>query len=244
MTLIADRFTASATSYDEAAYIQPIVAVRLAEGLTARPRRILEIGCGTGGLSRYLLNKFPEAEFVLSDISPSMLAICQENIGGKPLYRIIDAENLPPDTGSFDLIISSLALQWVDGLAGTLKNLINILNPAGTLAFSLLGNKNFKEWQELLEKYGASSGLHDYPSAENFCWPASYKGVIRQEFLQEHHENGVAFLKSLKKIGAGTAKAGHKPISPAAMKQILKASAAGFTVSYHVLYGSLTIEAQ
>lgn len=241
MTRIIDSFTASAKSYDEAAYIQPIVAAHLAARLTSMPKRILEIGCGTGGLSAHLLNKFPDADFVLSDISPAMLSVCHENIGDKPIYRVIDAENPPFDCGFFDLVVSSLALQWVGNLPEALGKLINSLNPGGTLAFSLLGSQNFKEWNELLKNHGASSGLHDYPSAESFLWPAPYKGAIAQEFIQEHHKSGTAFLKALKKIGAGTARPGHKPISSAAMKQVLKASETGFTVSYHVLYGTITI---
>lgn len=241
MTLIAERFTACASSYDKTAYVQPVVAAHLAARLTSAPRRILEIGCGTGGLSGQLLNKFPDSELVLSDISPAMLAVCRKNIGEKPIYRVIDAENLPTDIGSFDLIVSSLALQWVTDLTEALRKLIDILAPEGVLAFSLLGDQNFKEWQELLKQHGVSSGLHYYPSAESFCWPAPYQGFIMQEFLQEYHENGALFLKSLKKIGAATARPGHKPISPSAMKKILKASEAGFTVSYHILYGTLTI---
>lgn len=241
MTTIADRFNASAGSYSESARIQPIVAKRLAEKLPLSPKRILELGCGTGGLSLHLLNKFPNSDLILSDISPSMLAVCRENIGEKPAYKRIDAENLPRDIGRFDLVVSSLALQWVEDLPSTLQNIVDILNPGGTLAFSLLGYKNFCEWADLLKQHGAASGLHEYPSAENFLWPALCKGYIEQEFLQEHHANGMAFLKSLKKIGASTARAGHKPIPPSVMKEVLRSSDAGLTVSYHVLYGSLTI---
>ena len=241
MSVVADRFTSSAARYDATVRIQPIVASHLAARLSGQPARILEIGCGTGGLSAHLLKKFPEAELVLSDVSTAMLALCKKNIGKKPRYLVIDADHLPADIGRYDLIVSSLALQWVHDLPGTLKNLIDILNPGGRLAFALLGDQNFQEWRLLMQKFGLVSGLHDYPSANDFCWPAPYRGVIEEELLQEHHENGAAFLKSLKKIGAATARTGHRPISASMMKQVLKASEAGFSVSYHVLYGDLKI---
>lgn len=239
MTLVAQRFGASSQFYDEAAFIQPIVAKNLLADLDLKPKTILEIGCGTGGLSAGLIKKFPNSKVVLSDISSQMLSICRQNIGEGPTYRIIDAENIPFGLGSFDLIISSLALQWVGRLPQVLKNLIDILNPGGVLCFSLLGEGNFKEWQSILEKHGVSSGLHNYPSKNNFLWPAAYSGSIREEFLQEHHESAASFLKKLKKIGAGTAKTGHRPISPSAMKQILKETEGGFSISYHILYGLL-----
>lgn len=241
MTIVAQRFSASARSYDETAYIQPIVAQHLLEYVSLKPGTILEIGCGTGGLSAHLIKKFPESKIILSDISEQMLSVCRQNIGESPVYRIVDAENIPADIGSFDLIISNLALQWVMNLPAVLQNLIKALNPGGTLCFSVLGDKNFKEFQSVLKAYGVSSGLHDYPSKDEFCWPTAYKGFVAEEFLQENHHNGADFLKKLKKIGASTARKGHRPIPASAMKQILKATENGFTVSYHVLYGVLTI---
>lgn len=241
MTLIAQRFGASAQSYDETAFIQPLVAQRLLARLSIKPKTILEVGCGTGGLSARLIKAFPESKIVLSDISPQMLSVCRENVGEQPIYRVVDAQNIPSDLGSFDLIISSLALQWVANLPDVLQRLVDALNPGGTLCFSLLGNQNFKEWRFILEQHGVPSGLHDYPAEHNFCWPAPYEGFIAQEFLQENHANAADFLKKLKKIGASTARAGHRPIPASTMKQILKATEDGFTISYHVLYGMLTI---
>lgn len=240
MTLIADRFTQSATRYDEFACIQKLVAAHLASYLPTTSKRILEIGCGTGGFSSYLVKRFPDSEIILTDISSEMLKICRSHIGDKPSYRLIDAENLPPNIGFFDLIVSSLALQWVYDLRLTLKRLIELLNPGGKLIFAVLGEKNFMEWSSLLEKYDAASGLHHYPSAEDFCWPTPFQGKIDESFIQEKHKTVADFLKSLKMIGAGTAKSGHKSISPAVMKRILQDSMEGFTVSYHVLYGELT----
>lgn len=241
MNRIADRFSAGAQNYDAVVQIQPLVAARLAARLPAQPRRILEIGCGTGGLSTHLLKLFPDAEIILSDISPVMLALCQKNIGTGPSYRCLDAAALDVGIGSFDLIISSLALQWVADLPACLAHLASHLNPGGRLEFAILGDQNFQEWRQLLENFGAESGLHLYPSAEKFPWPVSCQGHIEQEFLAEPHKNAAAFLKALKKIGAGSARPDHKPLSARQMRQILKATDSGFTVSYHVLYGSLGV---
>lgn len=241
MTKIAENFSTHAQSYDEFAKIQPLVAARLAATLSLKPQRILEIGCGTGHLSAHLLKKFPDAEIVLSDISPAMLALCQQRFAGRPSYLCCDGASLPQDLGRFDLIVSSLALQWVEDLGGCLRHLITHLQPHGRLAVSVLGNENFPEWASLLRQFGAAPGLHHYPSLEIFPWPDSKKGHLKQEFLQEQYKNGTAFLKALKKIGASTARPGHKPVSAAKMRKILKATEQGFKVTYHVLYADLTL---
>lgn len=239
MTRIAENFSAHAQSYDEFAKIQPLVAARLAATLTGKPRRILEIGCGTGHLSAHLLQNFPDAELVLSDISSSMLALCQQKLGSKPTYLCFDAASLPQGLGRFDLIVSSLALQWIDDLGLCLQHLSEHLQPHGRLAVSILGNKNFSEWASLLREFGGVPGLHHYPSIENFPWPEGKKGEVSQEFLQEHYKSGTAFLKALKKIGASAARRDHKPTSVAQMRQVLKATEQGFAVTYHVLYANL-----
>ncbi len=88
---IASAFTAQADVYDAAADLQWLVAERLAEQITGRikktPRRILEIGCGTGFLSARLADAFPETRLVLTDIAPTMLARCRARIGDKPPLR-------------------------------------------------------------------------------------------------------------------------------------------------------------
>lgn len=241
MSLIADRFSAAAQNYDAVVQVQPLVAAHLAARLSGIPRRILEIGCGTGGLSAHLVRLYPESELVLSDISPAMLALCQGNIGTGPVYRCCDAMQLDADIGRFDLIVSSLALQWVQDLPACLQHLASHLNQGGRLAFAVLGQQNFKEWRQLLKESGLEAGLHAYPSAENFPWPAPYHGHIEQEFLREHHKNAAAFLKSLKQIGAGSARPDHKPLSHSQMRRVLQNADSGFSVSYHILYGSLAL---
>lgn len=241
MSLIADRFSAGAQYYDSVVQIQPRVATHLAARLSGQPRRILEIGCGTGGLSAHLVRLYPQAELVLSDISPSMLALCQRNIGAGPIYRCCDAAQLEPELGKFDLIVSSLALQWVPDLAACLQHLVAHLNQGGRLELAVLGVQNFIEWRKILEGFGFDAGLHAYPSVDNFPWPEPYKGCIEQEFLPEHHKNSSAFLKSLKMIGAGSARPDHKPLSISQMRQILKNTDFSFSVSYHILYVSLRV---
>lgn len=240
MSIVVKNFSARAAAYDSAARVQPLVAARLAAKLQGNPSRILEIGCGTGGLSVHLVRLFPDAELVLTDIAAPMLKLCRKCVGERALYKLMDGERPEAELGRFDLIVSSLAMQWFDDLSGSIHRLARMLKPGGRLVFTTLGSENFPEWRTLLEAYGAGLGLHDYPAAKAFPWPSGLAGEVEEEFLQETHASGADFLKSLKAIGAGAPRAGHEPISQVKMRHLLAATADGFTATYHILYGSLT----
>ena len=67
-------FDAAASSYDDHAVVQRIVARRLAERIAALPLpeqpRILEIGCGTGFLSAALRERLGPADWTLTTSRP------------------------------------------------------------------------------------------------------------------------------------------------------------------------------
>lgn len=237
MKLIEKKFSVGAVAYDEVARVQPIVASRLAAQLTDKPVRVLEIGCGTGALSVLLAKKFPSSELVFTDISPVMLKVCETKLRSKGVFRIMDGENPDPSLGCFDLIISSMAIQWFSDISQGLRRLSNLLTPGGTIGFSTLGKRNFFEWQDLLKKFNLPNGLHEYPDAMTFPWPESLTGYIMEELITENHPSGEAFLKALKVIGAGTPCAGYRPLSRPELKGILSSTKAGFVTTYHILYG-------
>ena len=242
MSLVKENFSNGAMIYDKVARIQPLVAARLAGKLHASPARILEIGCGTGGLSIHLSRRFPDAEIVLTDISAPMLEVCKEKLGGKGVFKIMDGERPDISLGHFDLITSSLAMQWFNDLPEALYRLAQLLTPGGQLAFSTLGKKNFQEWHDLLLRFNLKSGLHQYPDAMKFPWPVGLEGDVEEEFKAEHHESGAAFLKTLKEMGAGAPRLGYKPSSALNLRRPLLASANGFVVTYHILYGFLMVD--
>lgn len=80
--------------------------------LQAAPRRILELGCGTGNLSVHIAERFPEAHVTLVDISTESLEICRRRLGDHARYTFLagDMRCLKPSTDTYDLILSSIAI--------------------------------------------------------------------------------------------------------------------------------------
>jgi len=64
---------------------------------------------------------------------------------GAQLFRLVDDERLEVEPASFDLIVSALALQWVNDLPGLLAQVRRALKPDGLLLACLVGNASLHE---------------------------------------------------------------------------------------------------
>jgi ubiquinone/menaquinone biosynthesis C-methylase UbiE len=109
-----------------------------AERVLPRERygRVLEVGCGTGF---FLLNLW-QAGFVeepyACDLSPGMLEACGENarrLGCEIELRTADAERLPYDDRSFDLVVGHAFLHHLPEPARVLTDMLRVLRPGGAL---------------------------------------------------------------------------------------------------------------
>ena len=79
------------------------------------PKKILELGCGSGLLSEKMLEKYPDAEFYLVDLSGDILKQCQSNLNNPDNAEFIQANinDLEFENDSFDLVYSSIAIHHV-----------------------------------------------------------------------------------------------------------------------------------
>jgi malonyl-CoA O-methyltransferase len=240
---IAHAFSSRAHTYDDAASLQKLVAGRMAVRMEAvcatPPRRILEVGCGTGFLSERLALAFPESDLLLTDIAPSMLSRCRARLGDRHRYRVLDGERPENLTGPFDLIVSSLAFQWFTDLRGGLQELGGLLAPGGRLLFATLGWETFIEWRQVYTDFGLACGAYRYPSAEAFPWPDGFCRALEAELVTQRHANGLHFVRHLKALGANEPAPGYQPLPSGGLRRLLASLEDGFCVTYHLLYGEL-----
>ena len=235
---VAAAFSAAADTYNQGADVQREVAEHLIERVRALPvarPRILEIGCGTGFLSRALAALNP-SELVLTDVSEAMLSRCREALGPTPntQYLIMDGER-PTLVPGFDLICSSLAFQWFDDLPAALPRLAALLNPGGHLAFATLGCDSFENWKQAFAELDAPSGMRGYPALATLA-ALSPQLRVEEEFLTRRYANAHAFLDELKLIGAHAPEDNHRP-APGPLRRALREFEGGIDVTYHALYG-------
>ena len=244
-TRIGARFGAAAARYEDHAAIQRIAAERLAGDIALLPLpphpRILEIGCGTGLLTQALARRLGPADWTVTDISPAMLAAAERGaaLPGLARYRLLDGEHPDGLDGGYDLICSSLAVQWFSDLNAGLTRLAGLLAPGGHLAVATLAADTFDEWREAHRAAGLAAGTPPYPPVRAIRPAmADLMGGVRGERLIQNHPDGLHFLRSLKGIGATKTAPGRPPLGAAGLRRVLAAfDEQGATVTYHLAYG-------
>jgi ubiquinone/menaquinone biosynthesis C-methylase UbiE len=98
--------------------------------------RVLDVGCGAGPLSAALRAK--GAIVTGFDASPAMIDLARHRLGEDADVRVGDlGQPLPYDDGSFDEVVASLVLHYLEDWAGPLAELRRVLRPGGRLLVSV-----------------------------------------------------------------------------------------------------------
>ena len=108
------------------------ITKNLANSKKDKPQ-ILDLGAGTGLLTKYLFEKYPEAEFTLIDLSEEMLKLAKNRFQRYNNFKYITADYLEHDFNSFDIIVSSLSIHHIEDKEKKklYKKIYNALNPEG-----------------------------------------------------------------------------------------------------------------
>jgi ubiquinone/menaquinone biosynthesis C-methylase UbiE len=97
------------------------------------PRRILDLGTGTGIVALALAERYPEAEVVGIDLSPGMIEEARRKVppelAGPVRFEVGDASALECPDGDFGLVVLSNMIPFFDELA-------RVVAPGGTLVLS------------------------------------------------------------------------------------------------------------
>lgn len=101
--------------------------------------RVLDLGCGTGALTRRLHDQLRPMETLGVDRSAAMLERCAEQVTDGLSFMEGSLESVELD-GRFDLVFSNAALHWVEDHPALLRRLTGLLGPGGQLAVQVPAN--------------------------------------------------------------------------------------------------------
>lgn len=152
---IANSFWRTASTYDAAALVQRRVVKQLLDYLPEdQPYdSVLEIGVGTGLLTRALAKQLAPSEWILNDLSEPLLQDTAQRIfletKGVTLLSGDAAEVIDQVKQPLSLIASASTLQWLSDPFDFLKKAIDRLAPEGCLLIGTFGPSNLKEIKTL-----------------------------------------------------------------------------------------------
>jgi trans-aconitate 2-methyltransferase len=99
--------------------------------------RVIDLGCGTGELTRMLADRLPGSEVLGIDSSPEMLEQAKSKEGPGLRFELRPIEEAG---GEWDLVFSNAALHWVENHAELIPSLFTLLGPGGQIAVQVPSN--------------------------------------------------------------------------------------------------------
>jgi ubiquinone/menaquinone biosynthesis C-methylase UbiE len=99
----------------------------------------LELGCGTGFFTLNLMLAGIVERGEVTDLSPGMVEVARRNaqsLGFEISGRVADAEQLPYDDESFDLVIGHAVLHHIPDVQRSLREVLRVLKPGGRFVFA------------------------------------------------------------------------------------------------------------
>jgi len=183
----------------------------LAMGRIPAGARIADIGCGDGALLAAILEKGKPSSALGVDLSGKMLSAAAKRLSphGSVLIQA-DAEALPFANGSMDMIVSSLALQWVENTGAAIMEMARALAPGGALTLATLGPGTFPELADVLssQRIGGRGAAHtaaSFAPEERLAEAlrrAGFSFHIHKAMLAHQYPGFLDFIRTLKKVGA------------------------------------------
>lgn len=171
------------------------IAPRFLEWLDAGPDRDwLDVGCGTGALSAAVMSACSPKSLVAIDPSEGFIATARKNVpDGRAEFRVGDAQALPLETASRDVIVSALALNFVPDRPKALAEMKRVARPGGTVAFYVWDYPG-GGLQFLRIFWGVAASLD--PAARDLTEDRRFPFCTREALAQLATEAGFASVES------------------------------------------------
>lgn len=182
------------------------------------PARILDLGDRTGRMGRILQKRWPKADICALAFAEPLARSARYRVmpwQHRPWNMVGAPEALPFARGTFDLVISSMALHWSQNLPAALRDIRRVLAPDRLFLFSVAGAETLWELHACLaqldqERYGHAwvrrpelpslSGLGDLLAASGFVMP-----VVDRDRFSLSAPDLIGLVRQLKAMGAGNA---------------------------------------
>ena len=173
------------------------------------PRRILDIGAGTGTASRQLARRYRGARVYAVDLAWPMLREARakaRKLFSRQAFVCGEAERLPLGDACVELIYCNAMLPWCESLDSALGEFARVMRPGGLVMFTTFGPDTLGELRECwteLGGHGRSTAFLDMHDVGDALMRVGFTDVVMEtERLTVQYPRVSALLQDLRASGA------------------------------------------
>jgi SAM-dependent methyltransferase len=142
--------------------------------------RWLDVGCGTGALSRVILDVASPAEVIGIDPSAEYVAYARGRVANpRARFETGDARALPFPTATFDAVVSGLMLNFVSAPTAAVAEMARTARPGGVVGAYVW---DYADGMELMRRFWDAAAVLD-PSARELDEGRRFGAVCQPEAL-------------------------------------------------------------
>lgn len=149
------------------------------------PKRILEIGCGKGETTRILMERFPDATIVATDVDAAAIASAKTGVTEpRVTFAVADATRLPFPDASFELVIELNSFHHVGRWMNAIAECARVTVPDG--AFAAM-DENVAAWGRLfrlLDRPASTFSSREFVAAARTAGLSLKNSYGRERFMR------------------------------------------------------------
>jgi ubiquinone/menaquinone biosynthesis C-methylase UbiE len=129
------NFNKQAETYDEdgdGKFVAPMYDEIVSRVMNVKPKRVLDLGCGTGNVLMRL-EKHEELKLHGLDLSENMIEIAKKNLSDRVELKIGDSEDIPWQDEAFDVVVCNASFHHYPNPEKVLLEIKRVLKSGGTL---------------------------------------------------------------------------------------------------------------
>ncbi len=166
---------------------------------------VLEIGCGPGNITKYILNKRPDFELLGIDIAPNMIDLARKN-NPSAKFKIMDCKNILDIDLKFNAILCGFTLPYLnkEEVLQLIKDTSVLLKSNGILYLSTMED-NYMKSKFITSSSDKNTGLftyyHEVEYLSEFLQKNNFKitNTIRKEY-PEPKDDSIDLIVIAKKL--------------------------------------------